>query len=214
MKGILFTEPLFHQVVCGEKTQTRRIINPQPEGAVIPVVKAIDGELFLDDNSKTVIGKHGYTSSEHGYFEPRYKPGEKLYLKEPYHIDSGNEVLYKYAKAPAVRKCLKWQNKLFMPAKFARYFIEITGVRMERLQDISNGDCLKEGIFKTDLTDGKGWDHYDWINRSAPVSGWNINPRSAYASLIDSIGGKGTWDRNPYVFVYDFKLTNKTSETK
>jgi hypothetical protein len=85
MKGILFTEPLFHQVVCGEKTQTRRIIKPQPVTVFYgtPVVKC-DNQTGITD------------------IRSRYKPGETLYLKEPYLIcvdkhENPSEILYKYS---------------------------------------------------------------------------------------------------------------------
>jgi hypothetical protein len=123
MTGISFIEPLFHGVVSGKKTQTRRIMKPMPDGVIIKK------------------------------YTPRYRKGEVLYLKEPYVIDLAQKrVTYKYGNnSGEAWQMPKWGNKLFMPEKFARYFIEITDVRAELLQDISDEDCIREGI---ELYDG------------------------------------------------------------
>jgi hypothetical protein len=181
MKGIIFTEPLFRKVASGEKTQTRRIIKPQPD--------------FISENF------HWAKKNNGDVILPRYKPGETLYLKEPYHNPDGFPVTYKYDGF--YRDKINWQNKLFMPAKYAHYFIEITGVRCERLQDISESDCRKEGI-PQDTCSVAHKRFRNPMNRDFYYTG-----RDAYAALIDSINGKGTWERNPFVFVYDFRLTTK-----
>ena len=89
-----------------------------------------------------------------------------------------------------------------MPESAARHFIKITGVRAERLQDISEEDCLKEGIEEV-IWNGKilkSSKHY--------FNGYESygTPIEAYAELIDRINGNGTFQRNPFVWVYDFKL--------
>jgi hypothetical protein len=208
MKGICFKEPLFHATVEGKKTQTRRI-----------VVKRINKSLVLPENMYlnpfgewcgTFLGKQLIV-------KPRYKVGEKVYLKEPYSQDytvNSNEVgllyeatgkiLYRYAgdklNGFADSKIFgRWQSKLFMPDKYARYFIEITAVRCERLQEIAWEDCVKEGIFQH-ISHNKVY----WKNG---VDGLMYNtPREAYAALIDKINSKGTWESNPWGWVYDYKL--------
>jgi hypothetical protein len=220
MKGILFTEPMFHKAASGEKTQTRRIINSRTgffkveskDGHVTGVWQC-DANEWVGDNLIPV--------------RPRYKPGEKLCLKEPYritHIDNiwfmnylyisekielnisaGNNkiktILIQQEKAKS-----GWCNKLFMPEWCTRYFIEITGVRIEQLQDISDEDCLKEGIEEQQWTDYPYNTFYVIPDTTCEL--YNA-PQEAYAALIDSINGKGTWERNPFVFVYDFRLTTK-----
>lgn len=96
-----------------------------------------------------------------------------------------------------------WTNKMFVRADLMRHHIRITNVRMERLQDISDEDCIKEGI---------EWDHkaqrfYVRYDSKTHSRMWFAEtPRETYSALIDSISGKGTWETNPYVFVYDFEL--------
>lgn len=143
---------------------------------------------------------------------PKYKVGDILYLKEPYIDDlSMEKVFYKFSKSnkEEVERLLNsaygkmahpnpWKNKLFMPRSAARYFIKITDVRMERLQDITEEDCIKEGV-EMNNTPYEGW---YWMEDYYSTD----NPIVAYQRLIDKINGKGTWDSNPFVFVYDYEL--------
>lgn len=197
MKGICFTEPLFHKVVKGEKTQTRRIINPQPD------------ERGLRTTNIMFENYHGKG------FLPKYKVDEVVYLKEPYIYEYGREekwykYYYKFSTADilelkVIGVDIKWKNKLFMPESAARYFIETTAVRAERLQDISDEDCMKEGIdsfFNPLFSETR---YKDYLNPNSECR----SPQSSYASLINKINGKGTWEKNPWVWVYDFELINK-----
>lgn len=189
MKGICFKEPLFHATVRGSKTQTRRIMKPQPD----------DGQIW-----SSILGLE---------MKPRYKKGELLYLKEPYIDDlSMDKTFYKFDKADFLEVQYKashlfgtgvpptlWKNKLFMPQSAARYFIKITDVRFERLQEITEEDCIKEGIEMNNIP-FEGW---YWMKGYYSTD----SPILAYERLIDQINGKGTWDSNPFVFVYDYELT-------
>lgn len=211
MKGICFTEPLFHKIVKGEKTQTRRIMNPQPTLKADWFIKELEGWKGF-----AVLEK--YTDCELERFEihklltPRYKVGEVIYLKEPYIYEYDKEEkcfrnYYKYLiadvlKIKAIGAEVRWKNKLFMPESEARYFIEITGVRVERLQDISNEDCVREGIIPCFSLTGGHWHYFMPDKLNEPYH----SPVNAYAVLINRIDSKGTWDRNPYVWVYEFKL--------
>jgi hypothetical protein len=218
MKGILFTEPLFYKVVSGEKTQTRRIIKYNDlyrtyndGGCSRDEIREIKNEplIFIHPEEDYEI------AMDYLLKHSRCKLGERLYLKEPYRVtsDLGDilmdikllgrpvpSVKYKYYN---IYSGNDWKNKLFMPAKFARYFIEITGVRVERLQDISDEDCIKEGIVKVDSL--STWKSY--ALPESPDYAEFYTPQQAYADLIDSISGNGTWESNPFVWVYDFKLT-------
>ena len=93
-------------------------------------------------------------------------------------------------------------NKMFVKAELMPHKIKITNVRIERLQDISNDDCFHEGIIKGEFMNtldecGFNMDGYYCTASTA---------RKAFAALIDKVSGKGTWESNPYVWVYDFEL--------
>lgn len=95
-----------------------------------------------------------------------------------------------------------WTNKMFVRADLMPHRIRITNVRVERLQDISDEDCLREGI-EEHL---KGV-QYGFTSNIGYVGQYPFTtPREAFALLIDKISGKGTWESNPWVFVYEFKL--------
>lgn len=208
MKGICFIEPLHDKTVKKIKVQTRRIVNPQPLEIVCSTI--IDNNLLFearDENDALV------------FIKPRYKVGDILYMKEPYvYFSLGNREpieVYRYGKTKEeidsyndADGCggltTNWKNKLFMPAYAARHFIKITAVRAERLQDISNEDCIKEGIEEElNIHDGKQW--FTYCNGTHSFE----TPREAYKALINSIDGKDTWDNNPWVWVYDYTLCNR-----
>ena len=90
-----------------------------------------------------------------------------------------------------------WSNKMYVAADLMPHRIRMNSWRVERLQDITDEDCLKEGVFL-------GQFHtYSYVGRPRCPFG---TPREAFASLIDRISGKGTWESNPWVFVYEFEL--------
>lgn len=189
MKGIMFTEPLFHKVVKGEKTQTRRIIKR--------LNHALDNPKYCEYVLTTL--------------RPKYKLNEVVYLKEPYVI-TGKYIIYKFGSTIG-QECdkagVKWSNKLFMPESAARYFIKITAVRAERLQDISEEDCFKEGIkLHQILRLNERWFENGLVDKSNTTTGY-LTAQEAYAALIDKINGKGTWESNPWVWVYDFIKVEK-----
>lgn len=196
MKGICFTEPLFHKVVKGEKTQTRRVATHQ--------------HFSYSELSNVKQGVYIHPAI------PKYKVGEIVYLKEPYVKVSSGRIFRKYDKSdcsylrflgenPDAKGA--WNNKFFMPESAARYFIEITAVRAKRLQDISDEDCIKECIEYAPMC------ILSWKDELTPAWANGINrystPQKAYAALINKINGKGTWEKNPFVWVYDFKLIQK-----
>ena len=158
-------------VLEGRKTMTRRIAEKN-------LVEDMDGELCWDGEFK----------------KPKYKVGEVVAVAQSYKdaihpLDWVNTLIYKDEPS--------WNNKMFVAAELMPHQIRITNVRMERLQDISDEDCLNEGVFL-------GQFHtYSYVGR--PRCPFNT-PRDAFASLIDKVSGKGTWESNPWVFVYEFEL--------
>lgn len=95
---------------------------------------------------------------------------------------------------------------MFVRADFMPHRIRITGIKLERLQDISDEDCMKEGIMRRVIR-MEGIKDLVTVFGYRTVKGDNFNfshPRGAFASLIDKVSGKGTWERNPWVLVYSF----------
>ena len=191
----------------GRKTQTRRVITyPKTfhgkdvcgyyvcrratDGAITEVCMYDENESFIDE----------------GQILPKYKVGEVVAVAQSY-IDCGNLPDYELDEDgyPIMPKRSGFFNKMFVRADLMPYQIRITDVRVERLQDISDGDCLKEGIeeFPTKSTlSGKAYT-FNGINESYKT------PQEAFAYLINKVNRKDVWKENPYVFVYDFELLNE-----
>lgn len=203
MKGVIFTESNFHLTVQGVKKQTRRIIKSRTgffqvcsKNGVVTDIWQTDADEWCGDDLIPV--------------KPRYKVGEIVYLKEPY-IITGQTYEYEYLHENKTDiACIKrnggYKNKLFMPERAARYFIKITGVRAERLQDISEEDCLLEGI-----KIGRCGNESKWMKAFyAPDDNQPyITAKSAYEEVFNRINGKIAWQMNPFVWVYDYELTKQ-----
>ncbi len=195
MKKIMFNDRygLTEAVLSGRKTQTRRIIKFSP----------IDANYVNDEGWS--IG--GYVASEIINHYSRYNVGEVVAVAQSYKDCGYGEC------APIVSldengiatfgSDAGSYNKMFVRADLMPHQIRFTNVRVERLQDISDEDCTKEGI---DKWTAQGKRYYGFFDNSKGVFSNHRTPREAYAALIDHISGKGTWESNPYVFVYDFEL--------
>lgn len=109
-----------------------------------------------------------------------------------------------------------WRNKMFVKAELMPYQIKITNVRIQRLQDISDEDCLAEGVVKIVHSIPTKAPQYITgyypsmsLKEAADKLGWGCaysTPQYAYADLIDKVSGEGTWKSNPWVWVYEFEL--------
>ena len=180
MKKIMFNDKygLTQAVLEGRKMQTRRLLLPH-------TVR----ELRNGNDYQEVIRLYS-----------GYKVGEVVAVAQKYKdiaLDMPVELAAELIKQPG------WNNKMFVKADLMPHRIRITNIRVERLQDISEEDCIAEGIWRDDNVGLEGTTY--WYHGLANSS--FRTPQEAYASLIDSISGKGTWATNPYVFVYDFELT-------
>lgn len=133
-----------------------------------------------------------------------YKVGEVVAIAQKYKdiIDYSH---YSDKEIESISKSVGWSNKMFVLSYLMPNQIEILDVRVERLQDITDEDCIKEGISSYD-TSGNNYIEtiygIDMINKFIELG---KTPREAFASLIDKVSGKSTWESNPYVFRYEFK---------
>lgn len=201
MKKIMFNDSygLTQAVLEGRKTQTRRIVYTQ-NGFVV-----FDGEDF--QLKKLDNGQALLTLCNNRFKTARYKIGETIAIAQKYEDLIKNDEFYRLCgKNGMPLECIKYEkgctNKMFVRADLMPHHIRITNIRVERLQDISDEDCLKEGIW----TRTGRWYCYDIIKRGMEFYDPYPDPREAYSVLIDRISGKGTWGSNPYVFVYDFEI--------
>lgn len=193
MKKIMFSDKflLTQAVLEGRKTQTRRII---PKDFF---------SLTWDKRDNTLVYENGmgdFIDVRNSKYA-QYKVGEVVAVAQSYEAlfeeqcDDTLELLDLFYSSG-------WSNKMFVREDLMPYRIRITDVRLERLQEISDEDCLKEGIEELSTcstADGKAYT-FNGVNESY------MTPREAFAHLINEVSKKGTWEANPYVFVYDFEL--------
>lgn len=146
-----------------------------------------------------------------GQILPKYKVGEVVAIAQSYKdLGYDPDSLDRDPKDLGIRGFMKhsagWNNKMFVSAAACKKHIRITGVKCERLQDISEADCLKEGIIKY-TKDGTVF-KYDLSDRFEMFSWQDMkrSPREAFSALIDKVSGKGAWECNPFVWAYEFEL--------
>ena len=191
MKKIMFNDKfgLTKAVLEGRKTQTRRIVLERYAN----MIQDIKNRLISSNKTKEQINS---SLSELGITISPYKVGEIVAIAQSYK-DCGAEAYY-WKQTPG------WTNKMFVKENLMPHRIEIERLRVERLQDISEEDCLKEGIYE-DGGDDSFIPHYFYNYYNSNSDGFKT-PQLAYADLINKIACNSTWDSNPWVFVYDFVL--------
>lgn len=198
---------LTQAVLEGRKTQTRRLLTlTLHEGDLHEDLKEVCPDKVFRCVNRWMFEYKGkvYDIPTQNY--PKYSVGEIVAIAQSYKdifsafSQHPNQQLNISVKNPT--DTAGWTNKMFVKPELMPHQIRITNVRIERLQDISDEDCLAEGIIKWDAGQ-KDVPFYSYKN--AKKNDFDT-PREAYAALIDKVSGKGTWNSNPYVFVYDFEL--------
>ena len=210
MNKIMFNDKhgLTRAVLEGRKTQTRRLLTlTLHEGDLHEDLKEVCPDKVFRCVKRWMFEYKGkvYDMPTQNY--PKHSIGEIVAIAQSYKdifsafSQHPNQQLNISVKNPT--DTIGWTNKMFVKPELMPHQIRITNVRIERLQDISREDCLAEGV----EFDGKARQFYCGFNKSTNYKIWlGGSPREAYAALIDKVSGKGTWDSNPYVFVYDFEL--------
>ena len=192
---------LTKSVLEGKKTQTRRVISDK----ILDKIKLFQHEYF-SASLEFLKGKYLIEAYIVNYPEKLpYNVGEIVAVAQSYK-DAGIKPEYivgyeNYGTPITAIQSPGWTNKMFVKPELMPHQIRITDVRVERLQDISDEDCLKEGVQYIDDIDL----YYCKLN-NCKEKVYFRSLREAYAALIDKVSGKGTWESNPYVFVYDFEL--------
>lgn len=201
MQKIMFNDRygLTDAVIEGRKTMTRRLVPDEFFG------------LTWDTRGNTLVYEN-----EYGDFidvrlskYTRYKDGEIVSVAQNYFstYDESkweNGIWYnEFADGSDITNHAGWINKMFVKAEYMPHQIRITGSHCERLQDISDEDCIKEGV----RVGSQALEYpYYFIDAKQFLICDYKSPREAFAALIDKVSGRGTWESNPWVVVYEFEL--------
>ncbi|SOD42428.1 hypothetical protein [Nitrosovibrio sp. Nv4] len=198
-RPILFSAPMVRALLEGRKTQTRRIV----KGAAL---EWLAPGMFTCE----------CVASPENHLCPHGRPGDRLWVKETWQVfrpGSETPILGRMKEQPGGIVCMSyaasedervaeyphakrfngpWRPSIFMPRWASRILLEITDIRVERLQDISEEDAIAEGVQITD----------EWTGCAEDLNGSHVQ---AYRHLWESINGAGSWDANPWVWVVEFK---------
>lgn len=210
---------LTQAVLEGRKTMTRRVFYI-PDKLALKYYFETDNLVICEtQHNGDVIEWRDSNENVRITFEPKYKIGEVIAIAQSYmdvdrfHRKGKNAAYLEYLDSilPELKLYPGWGNKMFVKADLMPHHIKITGIKVERLQDISDEDCLKEGIVMQEVISDESpflyaYDAFLNGDNKYFASRWFKNPKEAFAALIDKVSGKCTWERNPFVFVYEFVL--------
>ncbi|EMG6470737.1 hypothetical protein RHS97_001841 [Klebsiella oxytoca] len=192
-RGMIFNAEMVRAILDGRKTQTRRIVKLQPD----------------EDGLAKVTNGPWVDTSERNYRCPFGDVGDRIWGRETW-VEAGasapNLKLYRanypehvpshYENVPPANE-IRWTPSIHMPRWASRILLEITDVRVERLNAISEHDAQAEGVAKLR---GGFWQHYQ--------PGWTqhqLSARGSFVTLWKSIYGEESWNSNPWVWVIEFK---------
>lgn len=171
-RGILFSAPMVRAILSGRKTVTRRILGNQ--GAIIG--------MDVPQAREHILSRCPYGAA-----------GDRLWVREtwmPHDTDDSRNIRYR-ADGDVANTNLPWKPSIFMPRWASRITLEVVGVRVERLQEITNADAVAEGV-----DPGMGFCDF-----SIP------HHREAFERLWDEINGKrAPWASNPLVWRVEFRM--------
>lgn len=181
MKQILFNTENVKAILEGRKTVTRRIIKPQPVAKLFPMPRS------------PCWPEHFANSEEMRVYRPPYQIGDALWVRETFAVVPDGSYVYRASvEYPDVWKGT-WKSPYGMPREAARIFLRVTGVRVERLQEISGEDIRAEGVLGT---------HFKAPTRGAFVDVWD---RTVKPADLPAYG----WEANPWVWVIAFEIISK-----
>lgn len=213
MLKIMFNEHygLETAVIEGRKPLTRRAVNIPRKFAEVKHLECrlteekIQRVAFFDAEN---IGRWQLL----GFGNIPYQVGDVVAIAQSYKdagvepstfvkmIDEGQNM---FTPVPAIESA-GWENKMYVRADLMPNQIRITDLRLERLQDISDEDCLKEGLLA-----GKQEPKMYGFKLPKGTFLSFMTPRDAFAALIDRISGRGTWESNPWVIAYTYELVKE-----
>lgn len=215
-RPILFSGPMVKAILSGLKTQTRRIVKPAPEAPFQPLVSFNHGRM------EVAFGPANRDPSGVGprWWRPPAQRGDTLWVRETWGM---NHYQFERGAIPAERPAdltdqymayrateddaeilneLLWRPSIHMPRWASRLCLEVTDVRVERLQDITANDAEAEGVREAALGEMVWSGMFGLDRKRCPA-------KTAFAVLWDEISGQGAWSANPWIWVLDFQHRTK-----
>jgi hypothetical protein len=204
-RPVIFSSPMIRALLDGRKTQTRRVIKPQPPDDYGPVACEVYHPAKADRQGELVPGDavFGFADEDQGWPCPYGRPGDQLWCRETWASDERGRVAYRASEEtwPTHAKVKDgsgwvswaWRPSIHMPQWASRITLEITGVRVERAHQITEADVLAEGVDPAAVDKFRKWFHPDDVHALA------------FGELWEGIHGPGSWARNPWVWCLSFR---------
>lgn len=207
-RPIPFSAPMVRAILAGTKTQTRRVVKADPPPGAERVIRPFADERLQWAATDPHDMEQGQLVLGDAPRCPYGQPGDRLWVREAWKAHTTFDHLPPrdipeshvwYMADDGYKAESRYRQGMFMPRWASRITLEVTGVRVERLQDISEADALAEGV--TPLPGGDMWTAggvYDGPLHAA-------RPQWAYRRLWEQINGPESWAANPWVWVVEFK---------
>lgn len=197
-RPIIFSGPMVRAILAGRKTQTRRIVKPQPNSMGASGWHW-NGWRWQDHPGTTLRGPDEEC--------PYGQPGDRLWVRETHAIYGDREQHVIHYRATHQSEGSGWKPSIHMPRWASRITLEIASVRAERLQEISEEDAKSEGARRFDELPSVhpfGQDARWSMGSPSSTDQCLTNARFAFANLWESVNGPSSWDANPWVWVIEF----------
>jgi len=199
-------------ILEGRKTMTRRIVNTTMHGWDAQKMQF----TIVENHKSETIGCQAYFKDKENHFHlgikcPYGQPGDVLWVRETHQFryNDISQPAYKADFPDSLKnQCnrVSWKPSIHMPKAACRIFIQVTSIRVERLQDITKKDSIAEGIL-SDHTDGDYYYFYPCNDLRDDT--YLDNPITSFYSLWKSINSEESWNSNPWVWVIEFKRIDK-----
>jgi len=234
-RPILFSAPMVQALLTGRKTQTRRIIKPQPDHSQY---HEFGGKLIHESDHRMWCWKNVVVDNiwdfpgnddrkELAAASPYGVPGDQLWVRETWtsayqngcfgtamradnSFSQGKRMHPKgpHFHAKELGEHVRWRPSIFMPRWASRISLDFVEVRVQRLQEISEEDCIAEGVERWVV--GDGWREYGLSAKDEAVCGPPMpTAKDSYRTLWESINGPGSWSANPFVWALTFKEVSR-----
>lgn len=209
-RPIIFSAPMVRALLNGFKTQTRRILKPQPKFGFTPWFETSNGEWM----------QSGYGESGDDLLRVRFMSGDRLYVRENHAFVGGSDpglllCQADWQQTAALHGCdnaetaPRWTPSIHMMRHTSRLTLTVTKVRVQRLQDISEDDAVAEGVGCL----ANGLYHWDRDRAYAEQKGFH-RPRGAFDALWTEINGPTAWVDNPWVAALTFTVAKQNIDAQ
>lgn len=217
-RPILFSTPMILALLDGRKSMTRRIVSKSgwlEQFSKVDLERDVEVAMEPDDKIKLLKGLCASFDGGEWVVKSKWEVGDILWVRETFsdpQLYDGHEPDFVYRADGEIQQHGhgKWKPSIFMPKEACRIRLEIIGIKVERVQDISEVDARREGIYKEHEGFNNWYKNYlfDIKKQNTPAM-FKSDPIASFKSLWQSINGVESWESNPFVWCISFKIIKK-----